>query len=106
MKKYLVMVAIATVVACGDEDPKTDYSCGEEVSLSADIMPIISVNCAVNTCHMNGENPMLNTASEVIANADRIRVRTTAGTMPPVDLLTADEIQLISCWVEDGAENN
>jgi len=108
MKKYVAMVALAMLVSCGKDDPQGKYSCGEEISLEADVMPIISLHCAINACHSNGVDPVLNTTAEVIAQAERILVRTVAATMPPGGQapLTADEIQLISCWVEDGAKNN
>jgi uncharacterized membrane protein len=108
MKKCIVLLVVAILFSCSDDEPKADFSCGEEVGLSADIMPIISANCAVNTCHANGVNPMLNTTSEVIANADRIQIRTSDGTMPPGGHapLTTHEIELISCWVDDGTKNN
>ena len=78
------------------------------VSLETDIMPIISTNCAVSGCHADTRSPNLNTSEQIIGSAERIQARTSAGTMPPAGRpdLTDDEIALISCWVEDGAQNN
>lgn len=78
------------------------------VNLEAEIMPIIEVNCAVTGCHSNVQSPILTSKTAVIGSASSIRTRTSAGTMPPAgrDDLTQAQIDLIACWVEDGAPNN
>lgn len=76
------------------------------ISLETDILPIISQNCAKSGCHLNTQNPNLTTKESIIANASAIRSRTTAGTMPPTGPLPASQVELIQCWVEDGAKNN
>jgi len=81
------------------------------VSWSADIMPIIDTNCAVSGCH-NGDNssiPNWTNLSTVQANASNIKTRTGNKSMPEAGsglTLTDDEIDLIACWVDDGARNN
>lgn len=80
-------------------------------SLTGDVMPVISSNCAVSSsCHAEGAagRPVLETASQIIASAARIQTRTSAGTMPPAGQpdLSQNEIDLIACWVEDGAMDN
>ncbi|REE02168.1 hypothetical protein [Marinoscillum furvescens] len=84
----------------------TEISSG--VSLADDVMPIITNNCAVSGCHGNSRSPLLNTKAEVIASASRIKARTGAGTMPPAGRpdLTQEQIDLISCWVDEGADDN
>ena len=79
-----------------------------DVSLETDIMPIINDNCAISGCHGNSQSPILDSKSAVIAAATRINARTSAQTMPPASRpdLTQQEIDLISCWVEDGAQDN
>jgi len=44
----------------------------------------------------------------VQANADKIKQRTSDGSMPPPNNTepTPEEIQAIACWVDDGALNN
>lgn len=73
----------------------------------ADIQPIITTNCAVSNCH-NGDRtnlPNFSTTSVLIANASGIKARTANETMPPAgrDALAASQIQMIACWVDDGA---
>ncbi len=78
------------------------------VSLTDEIMPIINANCAISGCHANVQTPRFDSKDAVIAAASRIKARTQARTMPPASRpdLTDDEIELIACWVDDGALNN
>lgn len=75
-------------------------------ALSSDIMPIISSNCAISGCHNGSQSPNLSNAANVKSNASRIRAEVNAGTMPPSGKLPANQINLITCWVADGAPNN
>lgn len=75
--------------------------------LLADIMPIITTNCAISNCH-NGDRtnlPDFSVTATLIASASGLKTRTGNGSMPPAgqDDLTANEIQMIACWVDDGA---
>ncbi len=77
-------------------------------SLTDDVMPVITTNCAVSGCH-DGNSGIISWANKnnVIANAASIRTRTGNGSMPPGDRsITDEEIQTIACWVDDGAEDN
>lgn len=81
-------------------------------SLTSDVMPIILSSCATSSsCHSSGASgsrPKLTTAAEIIAQAERIKDRTSNGSMPPAGQqdLTSAQIDLIACWVDDGANNN
>lgn len=80
------------------------------VSFAQTIAPIISSNCALSGCHVNGQQrPALETYEQIAANAERIMIRTSNGSMPPSSSgkeLTLEEIEAISCWVNNGAPNN
>ncbi|WP_421875083.1 SprB repeat-containing protein [Marinoscillum sp.] len=76
------------------------------VSLASDIAPIIEQNCALSGCHANSQSPNLSSLENIRTNASRIQSRTSAGTMPPSGKLPDAEIDLITCWVNDGAPNN
>lgn len=110
MKKLSILLLLTVLISCGDDSDKEvqEFSCGQEVSLSEHVMPIIDASCAISLCHENGVQPLLNTAEEIIAKSDRIAARVEAGTMPPSSLppLTSEEEELILCWVEDGAPDN
>ncbi|MEP1033252.1 hypothetical protein [Ekhidna sp.] len=93
---------------------KDDEECGVSKTiqiktmtrLSNDIMPIVIKDCAISGCHNGSQSPRLISKSEVIANASRIKAETQAGSMPRDRTLTQTEIDLIACWVDDGAEDN
>lgn len=75
-------------------------------SLANDIMPIIQKDCAISGCHNGSQSPRLVTKEEVVQNAVSIKSETQAGTMPRDRSFTEAEINLIACWVDDGANNN
>ncbi len=76
------------------------------VSLSSDIMPIMTNDCAITGCHNGSISPRLTTNAEIISNAGRIKSETQSGSMPRDRTLTQAEIDLIACWVDDGALDN
>lgn len=77
------------------------------VSWSTQIKPIIGVSCAKAGCHVNGTGRTDLTKFEVVkANALQIKTRVVNKSMPFDSTLPADQIQLITCWVDDGALDN
>jgi len=76
------------------------------VSLKNNIMPIISSNCAISGCHNGSQFPNLTTSTAVINNASSIKSLTASGSMPRNGSLVQSDIDLIACWVNDGAQNN
>lgn len=79
------------------------------VSYALDVNPILQTNCAVSGCHNGslGDSRDWRNYNTVKANAQNIETRTGNKSMPPGGHgLTQDQIQLIACWVNDGANNN
>jgi len=79
-------------------------------SFATNIKPILDKNCAVPGCHNgdNGASRNWTVFTQVQNNASNIRTRTTNKSMPPAGstVLTEDQIRLIACWVDDGANSN
>ncbi|MEN8248123.1 MAG: hypothetical protein ABFS32_04270 [Bacteroidota bacterium] len=77
------------------------------VTFSTNIQPIIANSCSTSACH-DGSNNLSNFTifSEVQANASMIKSRTQSGSMPKNGSLTQEQIDLIACWVDDGAQDN
>ncbi|HEY5692394.1 MAG TPA: hypothetical protein VIS49_13125 [Cyclobacteriaceae bacterium] len=78
------------------------------VSFAAQIQPIINTKCAITGCH-NGDNGAARNWTvydNVKTNAANIKTRTGNGSMPLNGSLTQEQINLIACWVDDGALNN
>lgn len=88
-----------------DPDEEEPINCAD-ITLSGDITQIIQNNCAIPACHGGSRSPLMTTPELIIAAAERIKVRTQAGTMPPNNPLPADRVETIACWVDAGAPNN
>ena len=114
MKKLILLVSLFLPLSCAYDNAEDLY--GENdcppggVSFSATIAPIISSNCAVSGCHVDGQQlPTLETYEQISTNANRVKIRTSNGTMPPPasgKSLSVDEIEAIACWVDAGAQDN
>jgi hypothetical protein len=74
-------------------------------SFSGAISSIISTNCGINGCHNGSRNPNLSSYAEISSNGASI-VGAISSNMPPGKSLTQDQINLITCWVNDGVPNN
>ncbi len=105
------------------------YSCKHEPILSLDtptvcfqdqVLPIINSSCAVSGCHDAGSEESLTDYNKIMEfvtpfkpNSSKIykMITTTSILMefmppPPRSPLTQDQIDLISIWILQGAENN
>lgn len=92
-----------------EEDTVIEDMMGMEVepcapSFANDIKPIIDSNCI--SCHNGTQFPDLRTYQGVSTNAGIVKIQVVNRTMPIGGSLTNDEIDLISCWVDNGAPNN
>ncbi len=70
------------------------------------IQPIIAKSCALSGCH-NGESRLdLRVFDNAKSQAKAIKSKTQDRSMPREGTLTQQEIDLIACWVDDGALQN
>ena len=82
------------------------------VSYANDIAPLLTAKCNTSTCHGGTKAPAedLTTYQNVKTYAADIKLRTGNGNMPkapkPGGSLTNEEIKMIACWVDAGAQNN
>lgn len=113
------IAAIIMVTSCVDHKlPAPDgLGCSSgEVSYAEDVLPIIMSTCAITGnggCHNGGNGPSRDWRefANVQAKASQIKNRITrtpgsSGYMPLIGSLSDAQIQLISCWVDQGAQNN
>lgn len=106
-KCLLAVVILSTVSSCVYNDLPEPTCATGSVSYVADIKPIIETKCLLSGCH--GSSPSLpdwGVLSEVQAQAQDIKRRTRDRSMPATGSLTQEQIDLITCWVDDGAPNN
>lgn len=79
------------------------------VEFSSQIKGIIDTNCAVSGCHVTGGAApfTLTTVESVRSRASQIKAATQSGSMPKNNpKLPQAQLDLIACWVDDGAPNN
>lgn len=76
------------------------------VSFATSIQPLIQNKCAISSCHNGNQAPDLRVFTNVRTNAAKIKELTGNRTMPQEGSLTQAEIDMIACWVDDGAPNN
>jgi len=86
---------------------KTNVKILSGVSFEGEVKNIIDTNCAISGCHVSGTARADFTSLTVIQNnALSIKTRTANKSMPKNGSLTNQEIDIIACWVDDGAKNN
>lgn len=77
------------------------------ISYATQIKNILTTNCAKSGCHDSGSGARDWTVfSNVKSHAANIKTRVANRTMPPDVPLGQADIDLISCWVDDGALDN
>ncbi|MBQ4819413.1 cytochrome c [Aquimarina sp. MMG016] len=81
-----------------------DEPCDPDISFVAKIKPIIDGSCI--RCHGGSQAPDLRTYAGISNNAARIKTQVVNRTMPQGGSLTNEQIELIRCWIENGALNN
>ena len=114
MKKIIAAILIIFCGSCAYDNAEELYgekSCPPQgASFSETIEPIISSNCAISGCHVSGQQlPTLETYAQISTNSDKVKSRTSNGTMPPPSsglTLTSEEIEAIACWADAGAPDN
>ncbi len=72
-------------------------------SWEQDIKPIISNSCAKSGCHDGGSRSDLRVFDNAKLHAKSIKSKTQDRSMPREGTLTQSQIDLIACWVDDGA---
>jgi hypothetical protein len=76
----------------------------------ADVNPIIATKCAISGCHNGSRSPNLSTYAGVKANVSVIKSKITNKSMPPGNssggALSQEQINMITCWINDGAAQN
>lgn len=76
------------------------------VSWQQEILPIVEASCALSGCHDGLLRPDLRKYEKAHFYADLMKEFTQDRSMPFEGSITQDEIDLIACWVDDGAPEN
>lgn len=108
-KLIITLFFAVTLNSCYYDNEEYLYgkeSCDTPISFKNDVQPIILQSCATTGCHSDVTSPIFTDYNSISSKANRIVFRTGNGTMPPNGPLTFEELQKISCWVEQGALDN
>lgn len=100
------LVLTSFIFSCSDDEPSVTEECDDSITLSQNIQPIVEQNCAIAGCHLDSQAPLFTDSDDIIANANRIKARTSAGTMPPSGAISSTLVSEIACWVDNGAIDN
>ena len=73
------------------------------VSWEQEILPIVKASCALSGCHDGLLQPDLRKYEKAHFYANLIKKYTQDRSMPFEGSITQDQIDLIACWVDDGA---
>ena len=113
-KVFIILLLIIGITGCYNDKgellyPRANDCSSHSASFGAEVQPIIQSNCATSGCHdaasVNKGGPLTNYT--LIKNkASVIRSQVTRKVMPQGSSLSASQIQLINCWVSNGALNN
>jgi len=115
-----ILITVCINQSCVEHTlPAADpFSCAafEQVSFAGDILPIINAKCAIvgdGGCHNGGNGPTRdwrefdNFQGHSASIKDRVtRPAGTNGHMPKIGSLTDEELRMLVCWVEQGAQEN
>ncbi|HPM31659.1 MAG TPA: hypothetical protein PLJ60_15095 [Chryseolinea sp.] len=72
----------------------------------SDIKPIVESSCVKSGCHDGNSRPDLSLIANAQKFAAQMKSETKSKNMPREGSLTQNQINLIGCWVDDGALNN
>jgi hypothetical protein len=100
-------VTIADADGCGVRKGVTIFRGATGISWQHDILPIMQTRCAITGCH-NGVSRANDwrVYAQVKTNAADIRKRTQNKSMPFDSEMPQANIDLIACWIDEGAQNN
>jgi hypothetical protein len=76
------------------------------VSWNNEIKPIMENSCALSGCHNGSSRPDLRKFENAKFYAKSIKTKTQDRSMPRDGVLTQQQIDIIACWVDDGALQN
>lgn len=76
------------------------------VSFAETVQPIVAEKCAISSCHGGNQEPDLQEYANIKGQATIIGQLISDESSTKYEMLTAQEISWISCWIADGALNN
>lgn len=109
--KTFLVLAVVTGSCVSHDLSEVQTSCPTTpISYSNEVRTIINERCAIPTCHngSNGADKNWTNFNTLKQRSTNVKTRVVNRTMPPSSQpgLTQEQINIISCWVDQGAQNN
>ncbi len=108
---FTTVLTVCILTGCSGDDTTSDLDCsGVSLSFTTDVYPIILASCATRSaCHGSGSNngpgPLL-TYAQINSSKSDIQSSVASGEMPREGSLSANEKNIIICWITNGASDN
>jgi hypothetical protein len=111
MKRSALLLFVFLFVECVYHDLSVDepptFTCdAATISWQNDVLPIMQTSCAQSGCHDGISRLDWADYDEVKEYANAIKQKTQDRSMPFDGPLPQDQIDIIACWVNNGALNN
>jgi hypothetical protein len=113
MKLFIILTVFFTFVFSCNKDKTVEPACTQEYSFVQDVNPIILSTCATAGCHnaADAANDMIFESYDAVfqnrvAIQNAIKQQAGVTPMPIGSQLSSLQIQTISCWIDQGAQNN
>lgn len=110
MRVVPVLLVVFLVVSFVNDTAQQNLVCSPAapISWSKDVKPLILSRCATGECHAatSSSQLQLGTYQQVKASSSDVHAQVANKTMPRSGSLTAREILLITCWIDQGMPEN
>lgn len=78
----------------------------QNLTWSNRLRPVFVANCVKSNCHAGTGRGDFSKYADVKEYLNGIKRRVASGSMPPDNRLSKDQIRLVVCWVDSGAQEN
>lgn len=101
-------ICIVLLLACDSQEPEKPEEIVDcnVITWQNDILPLMKSSCATSGCHDGITRLDWSNYDLVKKYSATIKSRTKSRNMPVDGSLTQKEIDMIACWVDNGALNN
>lgn len=107
---WLGLFILALLFGCANDSTQASLVCSPSspISWSKDVEPLMLSRCATNDCHPANSSSQLRLATyeQITASSSDVNAQVTNKTMPRGSQLSAREILLITCWINQGMPKN
>jgi hypothetical protein len=106
-QSVIVFVGLIVLAGCSKNNvADVPVACDATISYTAQIKPIITVNCNYPGCHDGINTTSLADYTTIKDGASQIKAAIISGAMPRNAVLKLADKNAITCWINSGVKNN